>query len=450
MSEYDLAIVGGVLVAPWGRSQQHLYIRDGRVAAVTSERHSATTVCDATGLYVLPGMVDSHVHLMDPADTAREDFPTGTAAAAAAGVTSIVEHTHARPIRSVSEFDEKRAYLVGRANVDFGLAAHVWPDRIESLVDLWLAGITYFKIFTCSTHGVPGLDAARVRVALEAAAKFGGVCLVHCEDESLTQQAEALLKAAHRHDPAIIPQWRSREAELVATSVTCLLSELTQARVSIAHVSHPAVADIVAHHRARGAPLAAEACPQYFLLREQEILEHGSFRKFTPPARARSAGDENAMWELLRSGGLTYVSTDHAPATAQQKTEGGIWDVHFGLPGLDTTLPLLLDAALRDQLALEDVVRRYAEAPARWYGLYPKKGTLDVGADADVALIDPDGERTITDSEVISKAGWSPYSGRRLRGRIVSVRLRGEVVAEAGKPVASATGRFLPGPGAGG
>jgi dihydroorotase len=186
------------------------------------------------------------------------------------------------------------------------------------------------------------------------------------------------------------------------------------------------------------------------LLREQEILEHGSFRKFTPPARARSAGDENAMWELLRSGGLTYVSTDHAPATAQQKTEGGIWDVHFGLPGLDTTLPLLLDAALRDQLALEDVVRRYAEAPARWYGLYPKKGTLDVGADADVALIDPDGERTITDSEVISKAGWSPYSGRRLRGRIVSVRLRGEVVAEAGKPVASATGRFLPGPGAGG
>jgi dihydroorotase (multifunctional complex type) len=448
LSDFDIAILGGTLVLPSGRLQQHLYIRDGRVAAVTCERHSAVTEVDAKDLCVLPGMVDTHVHLMDPGDPTREDFPTGTGAAAAAGVTSIVEHTHAQPIRSVGELKEKLGHLQGRANVDFGLAAHVWPDHLESLADLWLAGITFFKIFTCTTHGVPGLDAARLHQALQATAEFGGVCLVHCEDESLTQQAEARLKAAHRRDPAVIPAWRSREAELVATSVTCLLAELTGARVSIAHVSNPAVADIVAHHRARGASLAAEACPQYFLLREQEILEHGGFRKFTPPARARSGSDENAMWKLLSGGVLTYVSSDHAPATAQQKVGGDIWDVHFGLPGIDTTLPLLLDAALSGRLALEDVVRRYAEMPAQWYGLYPRKGTFAVGADADVVLIDPEGRRKITDASVISKAGWSPYAGRELRGRVVSVRLRGETIAEAGKPVGATMGQFLHGAGA--
>ncbi len=270
---------------------------------------------------------------------------------------------------------------------------------------------------------------------------------MHCEDESLTRHAEAALRAAGRDDPALVSEWRSREAELVAVSVTCLLAELTGARVSIAHVSHPGVARIVARHRAAGAALAAEACPQYFLLREDEILHHGSFRKFTPPARARTDRDEAAMWQLLREGTLTYVSSDHAPSTAEHKRSGSIWDAHFGLPGLDTTLPLLVDAAVRGQLAFEDVAGRYAQAPARWYGLHPRKGTLAVGADADLVLVDASSRRTLSDRDVLSKAGWTPYAGRELRGRIAAVYLRGELVAENGVPVRARGGRFLPGPG---
>ncbi|HZD80451.1 MAG TPA: dihydroorotase family protein, partial [Actinomycetota bacterium] len=388
MSEFDLGIHGATVVGPSRRARLHLYVHQGRVAAVSPERRDAATTVDATGLYLLPGMVDTHVHLMDPGATEREDFPTGTAAAAVHGVTTIVEHTHGHPVRTVQELERKRWHLRSRSHVDYGLAAHVWPDQIGRLGELWAAGVAFFKIFTCTTHGVPGLDAAHLLAALEDLARAGAAALIHCEDDTITGEAERALRKAGRDDGAVLLQWRSREAELVATQVAALLSGITGAHATIAHVSHPAVADRIAAERAAGADVAAEACPQYFLLREDEVLEKGAFRKFTPPARARTDADEDAMWDRLRSGVLTHVSTDHAPATRQQKAQG-IWEAAFGLPGLDTTLPLLIDAALRGKLALEDVVRAYAEGPARRYGLWPRKGTLAPGADADLVLVDP-------------------------------------------------------------
>jgi dihydroorotase (multifunctional complex type) len=448
VADFDLAILGGTLVTARGRARQHLYIRDGQVAAVTPERHRAEHEVEAEGLYVLPGMVDTHVHLMDPGAPEREDFPTGTAAAAAGGVTTIVEHTHARPVRSAPELREKLAHLAEKSNVDYGLAAHVWPDRLGHLPELWRAGVTFFKAFTCTTHGVPGLDAAHLQAAFGTLGEFDGPCLVHCEDESLTAQAERVLTQAGRRDPGVLSEWRSREAELVASTVACVLAELTGARIAIAHVSHPAVASIIARSRAAGATIGAEACPQYFLLREHEVLERGAFRKFTPPARARSDGDESAMWELLRQGVFSHVATDHAPATPAQKEDGDIWEVHFGLPGLDTTLALLVTAALNGRLSLEDVVARYALQPARWYGLYPRKGHLGVGADADFSLLDPTPVWTVRDEAVISKAGWSPYTGIEACGWLVATYLRGERVAADRAPFHQRTGRFLPGPGA--
>ncbi|HZD80803.1 MAG TPA: dihydroorotase family protein [Actinomycetota bacterium] len=447
MSELDLGVLGAVVVTPSGRARRHLYVRQGRVAALTPERLDASRTVDATGLYLLPGMVDTHVHLMDPGPTEREDFPTGTAAAAANGVTTIVEHTHAHPVRTVRDLDEKRRYLRGRAHVDHGLAAHVWPDQIGRLGELWAAGAAFFKIFTCTTHGVPGLDAARLLAALEDLSRAGATALIHCEDESLTEEAGRALREAGRQDGAVLFEWRSREAELVAAQTAALLTGITGARATIAHVSHPAVADRVAAERAAGADVAAEACPQYFLLREHEVLDKGAFRKFTPPARARTGADEEAMWARLRGGVLTHVSTDHAPATREQKGRG-IWEAEFGLPGLDTTLRLLIDTALRGGLALEDVVRVYAERPARRYGLWPRKGTLAVGADADLVLVDPEPTSVLRDEEVISKAGWTPYAGRQVRGAIRSTYLRGELLAEDRRLVRGLGGRFLPGPGA--
>jgi dihydroorotase (multifunctional complex type) len=396
-------------------------------------------------MYVLPGMVDTHVHLMDPGDTSREDFPTGSAAAVASGVTTIVEHTHSWPVTTVARMREKRAHVDGRSHADYGLAAHVWTDNSGELPALWSEGVAYFKIFTCETHGVPATDADRMLTLLERLVALKAVCLVHCEDDLITAHNERLLREHGRTDGGVLPEWRSREAELVAAGMLALLTRLTGARTVVAHASNPAVLDVLESERTRGAHIAAESCPQYLTLREDEALEHGAFRKFTPPARIRNQQDEDVMWKALQSGRIHHLSSDHAPATREQKSRG-IWDSPFGMPGLDTTLALMIDAALTERISLERLVEVYAAAPARWYGLRGKGG-LQPGFDGDLLILDPSASRTLSDDAVISKAGWTPYAGRRVRGRVETVFLRGIKVAEAGAPYGPRIGRFVAGPG---
>jgi len=156
---FDLVVRGGLVVTPRSRAPLDVYVREGQIVSLESreQRHAASRVINAEGLLVLPGMVDTHVHLMDPGDDSREDFPSGSAAAACNGVTTIIEHTHGWPVTTVSRLAEKRDYLRGRSYVDFGLAAHVWPDHLAELAPLWRAGVAFFKIFTCETHGVPAI-----------------------------------------------------------------------------------------------------------------------------------------------------------------------------------------------------------------------------------------------------------------------------------------------------
>lgn len=435
-----LTIKGGTLVSAVGSSVGDLLIEDGRVIAV-GDIDPGGDVVDASGLLVMPGMVDTHVHLMDPGPTEREDFPTGTRAAAARGVTTIVEHTHAYPVRSVDDLREKRSYLEGRSNIDFGLAAHIWPESIENIPALVAAGITFFKIFTCDTHGVPGLDSSLVQAALAEIAATDGRVLIHNEDQSLTAAAERRLRAESRVDPGLLVDWRSRPAEMVAVASTAAVALGTGTRVTVAHVSNPLVLDVVDAFRALGASIAAEACPQYFAIEESEVEDHGPLRKFTPPARIRSEADRDEMWDAVKQGRFTFFSTDHAPATLEQKLTGDIWEAPFGLPGLDTTLPFLIDAALSGRVPMSDVVRLYSTQPADWYRL--PKGRLDVGADADVVFVDPEATWLVEDSDVISKAGWTPYSGRRFLGRVVATYLRGTPVALDGVPSDDRGGRFV-------
>jgi len=435
-----------MVVSPAGRALIDLGVMRGRIVAA-GDLQAAGTIVDASGLLVFPGMVDTHVHLMDPGPTEREDFPHGTRAAGTRGVTSIVEHTHAHPVRTPDELAEKVAHLQGRSNVDFGLAAHLWPEDIAGMPAIWSAGVSFFKIFTCTTHGVPGLDASTAGRALEMLASLDGSALVHCEDESLTALAEKTLTQLERDDPGVLPEWRSREAELMAIATIVALADAHGARTTIAHVSNPAAAVLVSAAKARGVDVAAEACPQYFAFDESEVIEHGALRKFTPPARIRDDDDRAAMWDTLRTGGFSHISTDHAPSTLAQKASGDIWTAPFGLPGLDTTLPFFLDAALRGLIELEDIARLYSSDPARRYGL-ERKGSLAVGSDADFVLVDPEGRWQVRDEDILSKAGWSPYSGRELQGSIVATYLRGREIAVSGRPHDERTGVFIPGPGA--
>jgi dihydroorotase (multifunctional complex type) len=438
---YDLGIEGGEVVTGRDRSPANVYAEAGRIAAVVPDRRPARERVDASGLLVMPGMVDAHVHLMDPADTSREDFPAGTAAAARSGVTTVVEHTHARPVVSAADLAEKRSYLAGRSRVDFALGAHAWPDQLDEIEGVWRAGAAFVKVFTCTTHGVPGFDAAHLWRMLASAARCGAVCLVHAEDESLTASAEADLRAAGRDDGGVIPAWRNREAELTALALTALHARLAGAQVVAAHVS-----STQALETADG--LLAETCPQYLTLLEDEARELGALRKFTPPARARDTAELDAMWSALADGQIAYVASDHAPSTLEQKRAGSIWDVHFGLPGIDTTLAVLLDGARAGRISYQRVVDVYAETPARLYGLSPAKGRLEPGADADVVLVDPEERWTVRDEDVLSKAGWSPFAGKTFVGRAVRTYLRGTLAATGGEVAAEpGSGRFLRGAG---
>src|SRR5919197_3516352 len=441
---YDLAIRNGTIVEPTGRYEAHLYVRDGQIAAVGLLDHTADRTLDATGLFLLPGMVDGHVHFMDPAATEREDFITGSSAAAVGGVTTVIEHTHAGPLLSPDAVREKAAYLADRSVVDYGLIAHIWPNMVDRVAEIWRAGASAFKVFTCATHGVPAILPGALLRLFRAVAAFDGLCLVHCEDEFITADNEQRLKAAGRTDPLVIPEWRTREAEAVAVNTVALLARLSGARTIVAHASHPAVLDLVNRERRLGGRLWVESCPQYFYLEEHEIQTEGALRKFTPPAR--SAEEATGMWQRLRDGEISHIQTDHAPATRAQKAEGGgdIWQPHFGLPGVETTLTMMLNGVNAGHLSLERLVEAVAETPARLHGLYPRKGSLRVGADGDLVLVDLDRERILSDDQVVSKAGWTPYAGRRVKGTPVMTFVRGEQVAEDGKVVAPpGTGRWV-------
>ena len=441
--KFDCEIANATLLEPKGRYRGTIAISGERVVGILEEPSgNAARTIDAEGLVALPGMVDQHVHFMDPGDTAREDFIRGSSAAAVGGVTTVVEHTHSNPVLTAEDLREKREYLKDRSVIDFGLMAHVFPDTIKHVPDLWEDGVAIFKAFTCTTHGVPGLlpdDLLRLFRSLFEAGARG---LVHCEDEFITEDNEERLHAALRKDYGVIPEWRSTEAELVAVNTVALLARLTGANITVAHASQPDVIDLVRRERELGATLSIESCPQYFYINSSEVREYGPTRKFTPPARDAPAGE--LMWKRLARGQIDLISTDHAPSTLDQKFASDIWGCPFGLPGVETTLTMLLDAVAEGKLTLQRLVQTYSEAPARLLGLYPRKGALRIGSDADVVLVDTEQEHILSNDTIVSKAGWTPFDGRRVKGRAVMTMLRGQVVAENGKVTAEpGGGRFV-------
>jgi dihydroorotase-like cyclic amidohydrolase len=184
----DLGLVGGRVVTSGGLSSRNVYVAGGRIASLTDERLPAGRIVDATGLLIMPGMVDAHVHFMDPAATEREDIPTASAAAARSGVTTVIEHSHPGPVRTPEDLRDKATYLSHRSVVDFALAAQAWPGEEDQVPSLWHAGVAFLKAFTCTTHGVPGHDAEHLRGLLQKAATCGAITLVHCEDQTLSLQ----------------------------------------------------------------------------------------------------------------------------------------------------------------------------------------------------------------------------------------------------------------------
>lgn len=431
---HDLEITNVSWVTPEQIVRGTVAISDGRIVGLLdSSTGNAKETIDGQGLYALPGMVDEHVHLMDPGDGSREDFPHGSAAAAVGGVTTLIEHTHGRPVLRVKDLEGKKSYLEGRSFVDYGLAAHVFPESIGQVQQLWEDGAAFFKVFTCETHGIPACSSDDLLQLFGILKRIQGRALVHSEDDAVTAGNESRLKAAGRSDNAIINEWRSSNAELIAVGTVALIARLTGANVTIAHASQPEVIRLIEREKIRGAHLSVETCPQYFELDASQSIQYGPLRKFTPPAREQPIPEQ--MWEMVHAGPVDIIATDHAPSTIEQKHGDDIWGCPFGLPGIETTLPLLLNRVSEGKLTLNRLVQLYSTRPAQLLGLYPRKGSISVGADADMVLVDLEKTRTIKNEQIHSKAGWTPYDGVTVRGLPVMTVLRGKVIAREGELV---------------
>lgn len=442
----DLEIYGGKIVSPRGIREGVIYVRDGKVAAITTEREAtAARSIDATGLFILPGCIDGHVHMMDPGFTEREDFITGTSAAARGGVTTIIEHhRHAPPTLDADILEEKKSYLGRRSLIDFSLMGGVLPHNIGEVAGMWEHGAVSFKGFTCEIHGqAPLLEGELLQLFTELA-RVGGMALIHCEHDALLKHNEKKLKELGRKDPMLLAEWRSPLAEVLAVRNVAYLAEITGAKVVIAHVSQPEVLKVIAEARARGANIYAETCTQYLTLTTDDLAQQGAFAKFTPPPR--SPETVAGMWELINQGYVHLVSSDHCPYPHDVKAQGNedIWEAPFGIPGVETTLRIMLTAVNQGKLSLTKVAELLSEGPARVYNLYPKKGNLEPGADADMVLVDMNRHEVLTNEGVVSKCGWTPYAGREVHGAPLMTISRGKVVAmDAKVPEEVGWGRFI-------
>ena len=414
----DLAVRGGRVVLDDGVRETDLLVEDGRIVAIGDGARASREI-DARRLTVLPGVVDVHVHLNEPGRTEWEGFAAGTAGAAAGGTTTVCD----MPLNSLpptldrEAFDAKRAALERDAVVDVAL----WGGAVAAtapLEELRDAGVVGVKVFMCDS-GVPEfppLDDAALRAILVRAARLGLLVAVHAEDA-------ALLEAARRAGGATWRESRPIEAEVSAVRRLAELARETGARVHVLHASSAAAVDEVVAARRRGVDATVETCPHYLVFDDADVARLGPLLKCAPPIR--DDAERERLWQRVLRGDVELVASDHSPSTAALKS-GDTWSAWGGVTGIQTLLPAMLTEAVhRRGLALTELTRLLSRAPAARLGLAPAKGSIRVGADADLALVDLDREWKLEPRRLRARSGLSPYVGMRFRGAIVRTFVRG-------------------------
>ena len=442
----DFAIINGLLVDSKSIYPGVLYIREGKIVGITQapENHPSEVI-DAHGLYILPGAIDGHVHMMDPGYTEREDFITGTRAAARGGVTTVIDHHRTEPqVFGAKELLGKKEYLKTRSIVDFGLLGGLSLTNLGNLRGLWEAGALGFKGFTCELHEADALGIGNLMEILQEIRKFNGIALFHCEDDSLLKKTEERLRKQGRKDPLSVSEWRSPEAEELAVRALIYAARKTGARVAVAHTSLPSLVLEQAAARAQGVCIYTETCAQYLYLTEEDLKAKGPFAKFTPPPRKKEEVEK--MGWCLAQGLIDMVNSDHCPYPRSDKEAGleDIWRAPFGIPGVETAVSILLDGVAAGKWTLSQVVEVRSEKPAMIYGLAGQKGFLRLGNDADLIFVDLKRKRRLDDTQILSKCGWTPYHGKEMTGDVALTMVRGKVVMREGKVIGEpGWGRFI-------
>ena len=411
-------------------------------------------VLDAAGRLILPGGVDAHTHLDMPlTDAVRsaDDFESGTIAAAMGGTTTIVDYaTQARGGSLGAALDAWHARAAGRAVIDYGfhmIVCELSPAVERELDAMVAAGVPSFKLFMAYPDRLMLDDGAIFRVLLASRENGGRVCL-HAENGHVIQVLVERALAAGRSAPREHARTRPARAEAEAVHRAGALAEIAGAPVFIVHLSSAEGLEEVERARARGVEIDAETCPQYLLLSAERYDEPdfaGARYVMSPPLRAASG--QAALWRALADGAIQTVATDHCPFRLADKALGAqdFSRIPNGAPGIETRLTLLWSAGVRTgQLSMNRFVEVTATAPARLFGLYPRKGELAVGSDADLVIWDPERTATIAAASHHSRVDYSAYEGWRSVGAPALVLSRGSVIVEDGRFCGRAgAGRFL-------
>jgi allantoinase len=443
-------IAGGTVATDAAVFEADVVIEDGRIAALTEPRGGGPSdeLIDASGLVVLPGAIDMHAHFEDPGHTEREDFTTGTMAAAAGGITTVFEHPLTYPPVTTTElYREKRELASRKVVVDFGLWGALTEPSISEIAGQWAEGAGGFKAFMpVSDPSYPHVDDALLVEGMREVKALGGLVLVHAESDSLLQAGIGRMRSQGRGDPLAHHESRPPFVEEEAVHRALYLAAHVGVRIQIVHVSSPVSAALVREEKRLGRPVTMEICPHHLLLDLDDLVRLGPYGACAPALRER--GLVERLWDSVLDGTADCLVSDHSAYTRAEKDAGydDIFLSPLGCQVMQETVPLVLDEAFhRRGLPLDAFVRFSSTNAARISGTYPRKGTLLPGADADVVLYDLEHEwRVDAASQQFSKNPWSPFDGRRARARVVRTLVRGETVFADGEILAApGSGRFL-------
>ncbi len=454
----DLVIRGGTLVLHGGFVRADVAIEDDRIAEIGPELAGASHDIDARGLFVLPGVIDVHVHFNEPGRTHWEGAATGSRALAASGGTLFFD----MPLNSTPccvnarEVDRKRDALERASITDFGLWGGLVPGAVGEMAEMAERGVVGFKAFMCDSGlpEFPRADDETLRDGMAEAAKLRLPVAVHAESHDKVRlkpdPTNHRLKADptnHRSGPALAGpsvrdflESRPVEAETDAIVRALELARETGAALHIVHVSTGRGVSLAAEARAAGVDVSIETCPHYLWFTEADVERLGAIAKCAPPLRA--AEHRQALWDAVVSGHVDIVASDHSPTEPSMKA-GDFVSAWGGIAGVQSTLPVLLDRGYHDRrLPLERIADLVSATPARRFGI-ARKGTIERGNDADLVLIDADASFTLEKDHLHQRHKASPYVGGTFRGMVRATLRRGETIFVDGHVTAQTCGRFV-------
>ena len=425
----DLVISGATVVTDTSSFDAAVAIKDGRILAVGAHAAmpSARETFDASRLHLLPGAIDVHVHFREPGYTHKEDWQTGTAAAAAGGVTTVFEMPNVDPPTGTAEALALKLEAAKKAHVDYGLYGLLAEDTIENLETLIDDGVAGFKCFMGNTFGnLPSPSTGAMLEGFEIIAQHGLRIALHAETASIMARREKRLQAAGRSDPLAHLASRPAVVAVEAVARAAILAEWTGARIHILHISSADELRPLREAKARGVDITGETCPHYLLFDERAYTDQRGVIRVNPPVRERR--HQIGLWEGLRDGTIDMIATDHAPHTPAEKLRNDIWTVDCGFPGVETQMPLMLTQVRAGRLSLCDYVRLASTNPAKAFGLYPAKGALIPGSDADITLVDLEREDTVAADQFRSRSKITPFEGMKVVGLPIHTLVRGRFV----------------------